>query len=239
VSTFDVLSFPSAERLAQAAAEQWLKEIQTANSSAKPYCVALSGGRIARTFFSATADLAKAKNLAFGSVHFFWSDERSVPPTDPESNFALAQELLLTPLGIPEHQIHRIRGEDPPDSAAAGAQAEIFQIAPATTEGQPALDLIFLGMGEDGHVASLFPGESEDIMTSKAVYRPVVAAKPPPHRITMGYPTIAAARQVWVLASGPGKEKALREALGPGGKTPLVRVLKLRSHTKIFTDVRL
>ena len=94
-------------------------------------------------------------------------------------------------------------------------------------------------MGEDGHVASLFPGEPEEVMRSQAVYRPVIATKPPPHRITMGYSTIAAARQVWVLASGAGKEKALREALGPGGKTPLVRVLKLRSHTKIFTDVPL
>ena len=150
----------------------------------------------------------------------------------------MAQELLLGPLGIAGHLIHRIRGEDPPESAAARAQAEISQVAPVTSEGQPVLDLIFLGMGEDGHVASLFPGEPEYVMASKAVYRPVVAVKPPPHRITMGYPTIAAARQVWVLASGAGKEIALRDALGPGGSTPLGRVLKLRSHTKIFTDVR-
>ena len=92
-------------------------------------------------------------------------------------------------------------------------------------------------MGEEGHVASLFPGEPQELITSKDVYRAVVAAKPPPHRITMGYSTIAAARQVWVLASGPGKEKALRDALGPGGSTPLARLIQLRSDTKIFTDI--
>jgi len=121
----------------------------------------------------------------------------------------------LAPLNIPGSQIHRVRGEDPPEAAAAKAEAELRQIAPLASNGQPVLDLIFLGMGEDGHVASLFPGEPEELMASNAVYRPVVAAKPPPHRITMGYPTIAAAGQVRVLAAGAGKEKALRDSLSP------------------------
>jgi 6-phosphogluconolactonase len=238
MSSFDLIQFPGDERLARTVADEWLKELEAANPNPKrPYCVALSGGRIARRFFSAVADLAKTRGSCFASVHFFWGDERCVPPTDPESNFALAQELLLRPLNIPENQIHRIRGELLPPEAAAQAQAEITRIAPLNAEGQPILDLIFLGMGEDGHVASLFPGETEDLMRSPEIFRPVVAVKPPPHRITIGYPTIAAARQAWVLASGPGKEAALRECRGPGGKNPLVRVIKLRSHTKIFTDI--
>jgi len=236
MTTFDLISFPNDERLAQAAAEQWLKEL-TSHRGPAPYCVALSGGRIARRFFSAVASLATAQRTTLNSVHFFWSDERCVPPNDPESNFALTNELFLGALRIPQQQIHRIPGEDPPPAAANNAQSELMRIAPLTAQGQPILDLVLLGMGEDGHVASLFPGEPENLMASKAVYRPVVAAKPPPDRITMGYPTIAAARQAWVLASGPGKEKALREALGPGGSTPLVRVIKLRSHTKILTDI--
>jgi 6-phosphogluconolactonase len=239
MKSFDLISFPDDQKLAQAAANQWLNELEAASpSSASPYCVALSGGRIARGFFIAVAEQAKARKLQLTPVHFFWSDERCVPPADPESNFALAHEFLLTPLNIPEQQIHRIHGEEAPETAAVGAQAELLATAPLNSEGQPVLDLVFLGMGEDGHVASLFPGEPEEVMSSTAVYRPVIAAKPPPHRITMGYPAIAAARQAWVLASGAGKEKAVHEALGPGGKTPLVRVIKLRSHTKIFTDVR-
>jgi 6-phosphogluconolactonase len=160
-----------------------------------------------------------------------------VPPTDPENNFALAQETLLSPLNIPETQIHRIRAETPPESATVAAEAEIKKIAPLTPEGQPVLDLIFLGMGEDGHVASLFPGEPEELINSKPIFRPVVAVKPPPNRITISYSAIAAARQVWVLASGTGKEAALRESLLPEGKTPLARVIQLRPQTKIYTDI--
>ena len=83
------------------------------------------------------------------------------------------------------------------------------------------------------------PGESEEAISSKAVYRPVIGVKPPPRRITVGYGAIAAARQVWVLAAGAGKENALRRSLAAGGQTPLARVLKLRAHTRIFTDIRL
>jgi 6-phosphogluconolactonase len=99
-------------------------------------------------------------------------------------------------------------------------------------------DLIFLGMGEDGHVASLFPGEPETVMNLAQVYRPVVAAKPPPNRITLGYGVIAAAQQVWVLASGKGKEAALRDSLTQGNATPLGRVIRMRTHTKVFSDIR-
>jgi len=75
-------------------------------------------------------------------------------------------------------------------------------------------------------------------MNLKAVFRPVIASKPPPQRITIGYPTIAAARQSWVLVSGPDKAKALRESLRPEGQTPLARVLRLRPSTKIFSDIQ-
>jgi len=101
------------------------------------------------------------------------------------------------------------------------------------------LDLVLLGMGEDGHVASLFPGEAEDVMNSSAVYRAVTASKPPPRRISLGYGALVAAREVWMLASGSGKETALRESLSPTGATPLARLLRARGRTRIFTDIRL
>ena len=90
-------------------------------------------------------------------------------------------------------------------------------------------------MGEDGHVASLFPGDQEAI-ESQAVYRAVTGPKPPPRRITLGYRALAAAREVWVLASGEGKKEALKNSLADGGDTPLARVLQSRKNTKIFTD---
>ena len=237
MSTYELTTFPTPEELARAVAAQWVKEIEAPTGAAAPYCVALPGGRIARRFLSATAELAQARHLSFAQVQFFWGDERCVPPADPESNFRLARESLLEPLRIPDAQVHRIRGEEPPEAAAAEAQRELCGVAPLNRERQPILDLIFLGTGEEGHVASLFPGEPETVIASPAVYRPVTASKPPPQRITLGYAAIAAARQVWVLASGPGKENALRESLAPAGQTPLARVLKLRSHTGVFTDL--
>ena len=181
--------------------------------------------------------MAKARKVSLASVHFFWADERCVPPTDPESNFALANEHLFQPLKIAPDKIHRIPGELSPPQAVVLAVAELTHFVPCNLKGQPVLDILFLGMGEDGHVASLFPGEPEEANADKSVYRAVTASKPPPRRITIGYGTIAVARQVWVLASGVGKEAALRDSLAADGQTPLARVIKLRSHTKIFTDI--
>jgi len=272
---FELLSFATAGKLAQAVASAWLDEIAAANRAGKTHCVALSGGRIAQKFFAAVAEQAKARGVSFGRVHFFWADERCVPPDDAESNFKLANELLFLPLKIPENQIHRIHGELPPDKAAELATAEIRRVTlsspsppqkeeragvrrpivsnsnPLTPtrsplgrgEGvdfQPILDLIFLGMGKDGHVASLFPGESEMAAANKAVYRAVKKSpKPPQNRVTLGYATIAAARQVWVLVSGTGKKTTLHESLFCKNRTSLARVTQFRTRTKIFSDFSL
>src|SRR5882724_10377348 len=201
----EMLTFPDGRALAQAAAKQWLQQVQARAPQPSPYCLALSGGRIAGRFFEAVVELAREQHAAFMAAEFFWGDERCVPPSDPESNFGLARALLLVPLGIPEKQVHRIVGEAPPAEAAARAEADLRRIAPANAAADPVLDMIFLGMGEDGHAASLFPGEAEEVMNLKAVFRPVIASKPPPQRITIGYPTIAAAKQSWVLVSGPDK----------------------------------
>ena len=229
-----ITAFPTTAQLAAGAADDFLK----AMPASAGFTVALSGGRIAKDFFSAVARLAQERGQSISQVHFFWGDERCVPPDDAESNYRSAEELLFTPLGLPAQNIHRIRGEDEPEQAAREAEAELRCFAQTNASGQPVLDLILLGMGEDGHVASLFPGETEDVMGSPAVYRTVTASKPPPRRITLGYGAIAAAREVWVLASGAGKEEALRESLSTGGKTPLARVLRERKLTRIFTDLR-
>ncbi len=228
-------TFTTDQELARAAASAWLETL-AANRAGPAQCVALSGGRIAKTFFASVVELARDRGLSPANVHFFWADERCVPPDDAESNFRVARELLFAPLNIPNERIHRIRGEKPTDFAVAEAEAEICRIAP--NAGQPLLDFIFLGMGEDGHVASLFPSESESVMASPAVYRAIIATKPPPRRITLGYAAIAAARQVWVLASGAGKEASLRDSLNLAGQTPLTRVIKSRPRTRIFTDIQ-
>jgi 6-phosphogluconolactonase len=205
-----------------------------------PFTVALSGGRITEAFFREVVRQSGASSTAFAKVHFFWADERCVPPTDTQSNFKLADELLLQPLGIPMERIHRLRGEDEPLTAAHAAEAELRTACRDAQDGQPVLDLVFLGMGEDGHVASLFPREPEAMTRDAAVYRAVFnSPKPPPTRLTLGYRALAAAREVWVLASGKGKEAALLASLEDGGRTPLGRVIGMRQRTRVFMDIDL
>ncbi len=235
----ELLSFASADELAATAAGAWLDEIESANRAGKSHCVALSGGRITQKFFAATVEQAQTRKISFAPVHFFWADERCVPPTDSESNFKLANDLLFAPLKIPTNQIHRIRGEDSPHVAVKAAETELRRVA-AKDAGAPKLDLILLGMGEDGHVASLFPGASPEIINCPGLFLAVGnSPKPPPNRISLSYAAIAAATQVWVLASGSGKAAAFQESLRPGGRTPLARVIQSRSRMKIFSDIRL
>jgi 6-phosphogluconolactonase len=280
MQNFELISCANADELASRAAGAWLDEIELANRAGKPHCVALSGGRIAQKFFAAVVEQARLQKIGDGgtpsfptNVHFFWADERCVPPTDPESNFKLASELLFAPLKISETQIHRIRGELLPEAAAKVANEEIRRVLPISSpppqrgEGRgeeavfskskpltpplsplgrgegvyslPSLDLIFLGLGEDGHVASLFPNVPSQILNCAVPFLAVEdSPKPPPRRVTMSYAAIAAANQVWVLVSGAGKAAALRDSLKPDAAMPLARVVRLRSRTTIFSDVR-
>src|SRR6185437_11071836 len=236
---FELIHFANADELARAAAAAWLDEIERANRVTASFDVALSGGRITHKLLGSFVEQTKSRKVSLSQVNFFWADERCVQPTDPDSNFKIANDIVFMPLKIAPEKIHRLRGEDVPEVGAERAQEEMFRVVGDNTRGQPVLNLIFLGLGEDGHVASLAPEESEAMVFDQAVYRPIDNfAKPPPRRITIGYQTIAAARQVWMLASGTGKEKAFRDSLAQDGKTSFARVLRLRQETKIFTDIR-
>ena len=221
--------FENPQPLASVVADMWCRQVAEAK---RPFTVALSGGRIANDFFRNVAAQAR-ENSGIRQAHFFWADERCVPPDHVDSNYRVARELLLEPLRIEPSHIHRIRGEDEPSRAAAAASEELLRVA-ADTPGRPILDWIFLGMGEDGHVASLFPGAEP----RAGIYYDVIGPKPPPRRITLSYEVLAGARAVWVLASGSGKEAALQESLRLGGKTPLARVLGARKKTEIFSDIK-
>ena len=234
---FTLITFPNDVLLARAVAREWLDVVEKFSHDGRTQCVALSGGRIAREFFNAVVEGARARSISLAQVHFFWADERCVPPTDPESNFAVADKLLFQPLAVPRENVHRIHGESVPEEAVLAANNELRHVVGANGEGLPKLDLVFLGMGEDGHVASLFPGDTVSPDDSREIYRAVVAPKPPPHRITLTYGIIAAARAVWVLAAGSGKEYALYQSLSGADSPPLARLLAMRKATRIFTDI--
>jgi 6-phosphogluconolactonase len=237
---FELNSFPGPDALVSAVASGWLDEIESANRAGKTHSVALVGGRITQKFFLSAVENAIARKISFAGVHFFWADERCVPPDDAESNFKLANDLLLRPLRIAPAQIHRLRGELPPGEAVAQANAELLGAVPSEN-GQPVLDLIFLSPGEDGHVASLFQNARFDPEKDAKCNAPFIfvpdSPKPPPHRISLNYNAIAAAREVWVMASGAGKEDALKRSVNTEGQTSLGRVIKSRLMTKIFVDI--
>jgi 6-phosphogluconolactonase len=229
--------YPSAQSLAEAAARHFVDFIP----ERAPFHVALSGGRIAKTFYEAIVNIVRSEQRHVDHIHFFFADERCVPPTDPESNFITAKQSLFDPLFIRAEQIHRIHGEVEDENAAKEAEAELCRIAPLNNEGQPILDLVILGMGEDGHTASLFPGESDALIHSNAVFRAVTASKPPPRRITLGYAPLKVARQLIVLVSGHGKADVLcrvgEEMSEKTPKLPLARVLLSNRNSLIFTDI--
>jgi 6-phosphogluconolactonase len=230
-----LISFPNEQALSATAAKDWLTLLQ---KSSGPYTVALSGGRIAKTFFAAVADLAKASRATLSNVHFFWADERCVEPTDPESNFRLAWENLLQPLNVAPDRIHRLRGEIPPSAALAEASQDIRRVVPLDGAGVPVLDMIFLGLGEDGHIASLMPNAPPAVLESREPFVHVSnSPKPPANRLSMTYPVLAAAHNVWALVTGAGKAEALRDSLQPDGRTSFARVLWSRPLTRIYTDL--
>lgn len=232
-----IQSHPSAQLLAEAAARHFIDAIP----ERAPFHVALSGGRIAKTFYDSIVSIVRAEHRHVDHIHFFFADERCVPPTDPESNLITARQSLFDPLRIRSEQIHRIHGETNDAYAAQEAEAELCRIAPLNASGQPILDLVMLGMGEDGHTASLFPGEPESLVNDTAVYRAVTAVKPPPRRITLGYAPLRVARQLLVLVSGKAKEAILREVLNQvsqgAPRLPLARVLYGHNNAVIFSDV--
>ncbi|MCS7337691.1 MAG: 6-phosphogluconolactonase [Verrucomicrobiae bacterium] len=235
---FELLAFPNVEQLADEAAEAWLEEIERAWDAGRPHMVALLGGRVAPRLFSAVVRACAMRGTAFGHVHFFWSDERCVPASDPESNYGLAARWLFEPLGIDMSQIHRIPIELGPVAAAAEAEAELRRVAPIGPCGQPVLDLVLLGMGEDGHIASLFPGEPAELAHAADVFRAVTGPKPPFSRITMSYAVLASARAAWVLVAGAGKCGALRASLQQSGYTPLAKLVRQRGATRIYAELR-
>ncbi len=232
---YELISFPSDDALAEAAAEKWLQVLVQRQDRVKPYTVALSGGRVAQKFFAAVKEKGSARLELFINVHFFWADERCVAPDHADSNYRVAEAELFKPLNIPAFQIHRLRGEIEPEAGANHAIRELSTFADGNLQALPKLDLVFLGMGEDGHVASLFPGDEDK--DNPAWFRPVIGPKPPPQRLTMGYGLLAAAEEVWVLASGKAKAEALQDSLSGPDKTPLGRVLASRQQTTIFSDI--
>lgn len=226
--------------LAHLAARAFLDWAGTVAGSGRAPTVALAGGRITGAFYDAVVALASpTERLALRALEYVWGDERCVPPDSADSNFRLAQDRLFGPLAVPVERQHRVQGELDPAVAAERGSAELRQLAPFSAAGRPILDLVLLGMGEDGHVASLFPGAPPAVLESPAVYLPVIGPKPPPQRVSLSYAMLREAAAAWVLVAGAGKLPPLRDALAGKSAHGLGRLLAQRAETRIFESVGL
>jgi 6-phosphogluconolactonase len=187
------------------------------------FTVALSGGSTPRAMFSLLAEHPFADTVPWSSIHFFWGDERCVPPDHPDSNYRMANETLLSKVPVPKQNIFRIPAEIPdPERAAAeyaAALARFFSAEPGAAKtgttplsALPRFDLVFLGMGPDGHTASLFP-HSAALQAGDQIVVANYVEKFDTHRITLTAATINNARNVTFLAAGGDKAEVLKNVL--------------------------
>jgi 6-phosphogluconolactonase len=194
--------FPTPFELAERFAEELVNMIKEATKSKKNFSVALSGGSTPELLFSVLGDHF-SNSVSWEFVHFFWGDERCVSPEDPESNYGMTRRKLLGKIDIPSANIHRIKGEENPEKEASRYSVEISDCT-AKRNGMPVFDLIILGLGEDGHYASIFPGNNEllnSVKICEVAVHPVTLQK----RITLTGRVINNADFVTFLVTGKYK----------------------------------
>jgi 6-phosphogluconolactonase len=206
-----------AEVLAQAAAGELVQVATRAVGERGSFTLALAGGSTPRKLYGLLSDVKAPfrERVPWARTHVFFGDERHVPPDHPESNYRMAREVLLA--HVPTASVHRIHGEEPDAAHAAAAyEAELRRFFGIMAPGAapPQLDLVLLGLGPDGHTASLFPGSAaleERRRWAVAVFVERLGA----HRITLTLPVLNRAREVLVLVSGSDKAQALARVLAP------------------------
>ena len=197
------------QQLAEAAARDFATKAQAAIAERGRFSVALAGGSTPEATYEILAR-DYADGLDWSKVHVFFGDERTVPPDHEDSNYRMAQLTLLS--RVPVGSVHRMRGELPPTEAAAAYEEELREFFGASSDEPPSLDLILLGIGEDGHTASLFPETSAlEVHDRWVVANPVLKLQTT--RLTLTVPVINAARAVNFLVAGEGKAKALKQIL--------------------------
>ncbi len=202
--------FHDLEALSRAAADLFFTLSHMAISVRKKFAVAFSGGSTPARLYALLASDEYREKVTWKGVHVFWADERSVPKEHPESNYRLAYTSLLSKVPLPAGNIHRIRGEEDPRGAAEEYDEAMRQFFGGTLV--PVFDLVILGVGEDGHTASLFPG-SASLNERVRLAAPVLMDRPKIDRVTLTLPVLNHAAHILFLVSGRKKGDILRELL--------------------------
>jgi 6-phosphogluconolactonase len=223
---------PDPEAVAARAAALIVRQLSRAREQRGVAHLALSGGGTPER----TYQLLAAETAALDAVEVWFADERWVGPEHPDSNYRLARQALLAPAEVPDERVHRMRGELGPDAGAASYANELTGVL-GSEGGLPVLDLVVLGIGPDGHVASLFPGAatldaSEDTLCLGVSDSP----KPPPQRITLSLGVLRAARACLLLATGAGKADAISAMLAEPSRHVPASLLRRERLTVIVDD---
>jgi len=205
-----------------ALAHEWMLLAQTAIAARGAFHVALSGGSTPRQLYERLAAPDYASRIEWQRTFIYFGDERAVAPDDAQSNYRMAQEALLAHVNIPPAHVFRITAERADLKQAALDYAQLLEtMLPQAPGGMPQFDLLLLGMGDDGHVASLFPG-TQALRESEQLAMPVHVARLDSWRVSLTFPVINHARHVILMACGTSKAAIVRRALRePPGAEPL------------------
>jgi 6-phosphogluconolactonase len=191
-------------------AEAFCSKLHQLSLDKEKLFIALSGGSTPKIIFQTLVKDFREK-IEWNKIHFFWGDERCVPPDHTESNYGMAKKYLLDHIEIPEENIHRIHGEDNPENAALKYSEEIKKHLPEV-DGFPQFDVVMLGIGEDGHTASVFPDQME-ILSSEKICETAVNPLTKQKRITLTGKIINNSGRICFLAVGNSKAGIISEIL--------------------------
>ena len=222
--------FSDLESLSRAAAERWAALARHSIAMSGQFHVALTGGATPQRMYEYLAQPEYRDRVAWRHVHIYFGDERHVPPEHPDSNFRMANEALLAHVPIPPLQIHHIQGEVADATLVAETYAKLLDMhAPKSAEGRVQFDLILLGVGPDGHIASLFPDTAilqERTQWAAAVY----VEKLHSWRVSITLPVINYAKHIMMLVAGAAKADILRQVFSEDRAGTLLPVQMLKPH---------
>ncbi|HEY1268174.1 MAG TPA: 6-phosphogluconolactonase [Candidatus Binatia bacterium] len=221
--------------LARRAAVEWMRAADEAIARAGRFAVALSGGNTPRALYTELAGGEFRSRIAWDRVHFFWGDERCVPADHADSNYRMAYEALLARVPVPTANIHRIETERGTEKAAAAYEAVLRDFFSSSPDTFPRFDLILLGIGEEGHTASLFPG-SPALEERDRLVTAVYVEKLKTDRITFTLPMLNSAAEVAFLVAGKSKAAVVKETLRDGADVPAARVAPANGRLSWFLD---
>ena len=207
-----VVVFDDLADLSERAAGEFSRVARQSADERGRFFVALAGGSTPRGLYRLLAGDERRSAVPWNQMQVFWGDERCVPPDHPDSNFRMAYEALLAKVAIAAENVHRMRGEDPPEQAAQEYERELRDAFGLTPGELPRFDLILLGLGADAHTASLFPG-SPALHEQSRLVAALYVEKLQANRLTLTPPVLNAARRVVFLVAGADKAPALHAVL--------------------------